>query len=112
MAEITPKDLIETCLAAIKPYKGDFTKLESAIGALIIGKRMGWRVMFLIHNRSTLREYEKILGVKFQEVLPEVGELAHKSIGWAAAQKIGNFWKAVKGEISGVRSTLAVKGPQ
>jgi hypothetical protein len=112
MAEITPKDLIDTCLAAIKPYKGDLTKLESAIGALIVGKRLGWRVMFLVHNRATIREYEKMLGVKFQLALPEVGELAHKSIGWMAVQKVGNFWKAVKGEISGIRSTLAVKGPQ
>jgi len=112
MAEITSKELIETCLASIKPYKGDFTKLESAIGALVIGKRMGWRVMFLIHNRATIREYEKLLGVKFQEVLPEEGELAHKSLAWVAVQKVGNFWKAVKGEISGVRSTLAIKGPQ
>jgi len=112
MAEITPKEIIDTCLAAVKPFKGDFTQLESAIGCLVIGKRMGWRVMFLIHNRATLREYEKLLGVKFQEVLPEEGDLAHKSIAWAAVKKVGNFWKAVKGEISGVRSTLAVKGPQ
>lgn len=110
MAEITPKELIDTCLASIKPFKGDISKLESAIGALIVGKRFGWRVLYLAHNRATIRSYEKILGVKFQEALPEVGELAHKSIGWVAVQKVGNFWKAVKGEIAGVRSSLLTKG--
>ena len=100
----TPEEVIETCLKAIKPFRGNVGTLESAIGAYVIGTKVGWRVLYLCHNKSTIKTYEKLLGVNFREVLPEVGELAHKSLSWQAMQKIGNFWKAVKGEIAGVRS--------
>jgi len=112
MAEVTPEEMIKICLAAVKPYKGNVTELESAIGAFIVGKQVGWRILLLAHNRATLKKYQKILGVKFSEILPEVGELADKSIGWAAVKKIGNFWKAVKGEIAGIRSPNLRRGPQ
>jgi hypothetical protein len=104
MTEATPEEVMETCLKAIKPYWGTISKLESAIGAYVLGLKFGWRVLFLIHTKSTIRTYEKILGISFREKLPEVGELAHKSVAWEAMQKFGNFWKAVKGEIAGVRS--------
>ena len=85
-------------------FRGDLHELESAIGALCVGQRMGWKVLLLIHEKRTLKKYEKILGLEFREVLPDVGDLAHKSVAWVAVQKLGNFWKAVKGEIKGVRS--------
>lgn len=104
MSEISPKQMMETCLAACDDFKGLATTLESAIGAFVVGKKFGWRVLYLVHNKSTIEKYEKLLGVKFREVLPEEGELAHKSVAWQAMKKVGNFWKAVKGEITGVRS--------
>jgi hypothetical protein len=51
-----------------------------------------------------LRKYEKILGISFRDELPEVGKMADKSVAWTAVQKVSNFWKAVKGEISGIRT--------
>ena len=48
-----------------------------------------------------------MLGVDVREVLPDVGDFAHKSLAWAAAQKVGSFWKAVKGEIAGIRTPEA-----
>ena len=92
---------------SIKNFRGDLTHLSRAIGMLMLGRRLGWRVLYLVYNRSTIRKYEKILGKDFsiQDTLPEEGDLAHKSIAWVAAKKVGNFWKAVKGEIPGIRST-------
>lgn len=107
MAELSPKQIIEISLNAIKPFTGDLTRLERAIGALVIGKKMGWKVLYLIHDKKTLKDYEGILGIQFREALPEVGELANKSIAWAALQGVKNFWKAVKGEIPGIRSPQA-----
>jgi hypothetical protein len=89
---------------AIERFRGTLPELENAIGALYAGRRMGWKVLVLIHEKRTLRKYEQILGIEFREVLPDVGELAHKSVAWKAVQKLGNFWKAVKGEIKGVRT--------
>jgi len=94
---------------AINDYHGDITQLSRALGMLATGRRLGWKVTYLVYNRSTIKNYEKILGVNIREVLPEVGDLAHKSIAWNAMKKVTNFWKAVKGEIPGIRSTMTTQ---
>lgn len=90
---------------AVKDFRGQVPTLEGAIGAYLVGKHLGWRPLVLIHEKQTLRKYEKVLGISFREELPEVGEMAHKSAAWKAVQKVSNFWKAVKGEITGIRSS-------
>jgi hypothetical protein len=88
----------------VRAYEGDLTQLERAIGTLIVGRQFGWKVLLLAHDRKTIAKYGEILKVDFREVLPEIGKFAHKSLGWAAAQKVASFWKAVKGEYPEVRS--------
>lgn len=90
---------------AIQHYHGEGTQLESAIGALYVGHAYGWRVMYLMHNRSTIKKYEQILEVKFQECLPDETALSKRSPAFRALKKVTNFWKAVKGEIPDVKST-------
>ena len=94
------KDFDET----IREFRGLIPTLESAIGMLIVGQKLGWKVMLLAHDKKTIRKYEEILGVDIREVMPGEGPWAAKSVAWKAAQGIGNFWKAVKGEIPGIRS--------
>ena len=94
----------------IKEYKGDIAQLESAIGVLIVGQRMGWKPLLLIHNKRTIRNYEKILGLSFRDEMLEVGDLAHKSYAWTAVQKLENFWKAVSGDITVPRKSELRKG--
>jgi hypothetical protein len=88
----------------VRNYQGDLTQLERAIGTLIAGRQFGWKVLLLVHDRKTIAKYGEILNVDFQEVLPAEGKFAHKSLGWAAAQKVASFWKAVKGEYPEVKS--------
>lgn len=90
---------------AIRDFRGQMPTLEGAIGAYLVGKKIGWRPLVLIHEKQTLRKYERVLGIKFREELPEEGELANKSMAWRASKKVSNFWKAVKGEITGIRSS-------
>ena len=89
---------------AIKDFEGDMTTLESAIGAYVVGQKIGWKSLLLIHDKKTIAKYEMILGINFREKLLEVGVLANKSNAWRVVQKITNYWKAVKGEITGIRS--------
>jgi len=103
------KDLPQALDKHIKAFQGDLTKLERAIGIYVLGLRMGYRPMLLIHDKRTLRECEEILGVDLQAAWPQEGPIAHKSVAWVAVQKISNFWKAVKGEIPGIRSTAGTK---
>lgn len=94
------KETKEIIDRAIKEFRGFMPTLEAAIGALIVGQQIGWKPLFIIHEKRTIRKYEKILGISFRDVLEPEGPLAHKSVGYNAAKKLSNFWKAVKGETS------------
>ncbi|MBL8445824.1 MAG: hypothetical protein JNJ44_00235 [Zoogloeaceae bacterium] len=39
------------------------------------------------------------MGKPIRELFPEEGPSAERSIGFKIAKKIGNFWKAVSGEV-------------
>ncbi|MBR9814678.1 hypothetical protein GYB61_12575 [bacterium] len=89
---------------AVKEYKGQFPELERAIGVLFTGELVGWKVLYLIHDKKTIRKYEKALGVNFREIFPAEGKYSHKSIAYEMVKKVSNFWKAAKGEIKGIKS--------
>ena len=95
------KEMIEK---AIKNFEGLIPTLEGAIGTYLAGKEMGWKVVYLVHDKRTIRKYEEILGIEFKEELPDEGRWAHKSVALEACKKVSNFWKAVKGEIPGIRT--------
>ncbi len=90
---------IEIINKASDKFIGNFDELENAVGMLMIGRLVGWKVLALIHNKRTIRKYEEILGIDVREMFPEEGPLAAKSIGYKAALAFGNFWKAVSGDL-------------
>lgn len=84
---------------AIAAFTGGFDELEAALGLLHLGDHLGWKPLVLIHNKRTIRKYEEILGINLREFFPEEGPSADRSLGYKVAKKLGNFWKAVSGEI-------------
>lgn len=84
---------------ALARFTGNFDELEAALGMLHLGDHMGWKPLVLIHNKRTIRKYEEILGINLREFFPAEGPSAERSLGYKVAKKIGNFWKAVSGEI-------------
>jgi hypothetical protein len=83
---------------AIISFAGSIDELESALGMLRIGHHFGWKVLYLIHSKKTVRKYEEILGIKVREIFPETGASSDRSIGLSLAIKASNFWKVVSGE--------------
>ena len=84
---------------AFANFHGGLDELEAALGMLRIGHHVGWKVLVLIHNKRTIRKYESILGISVREFFPEEGPSADRSLGYTVAKKLGNFWKAVSGEL-------------
>ena len=101
---ITAEEIIRRADKAFKPFAGDLGEYESAIGMMILGRHLGWKVLLLIHDKKTIAKYEEILKMNIREDFPAEGSLADKSIAWVAVKKLSNFWKAVKGETPGVRT--------
>ncbi|MDC1502972.1 hypothetical protein N8559_07980 [Gammaproteobacteria bacterium] len=95
-AQLKKLDAIEQ--VAIAKFTGDLGELESALGMLRLGQQYGWRVMYLIHSKATIRKYEKILDIDVKELFPEAGPSAERNQGYKLIQKVGNFWKVVSGE--------------
>ena len=105
MTTLSEKQLVAVIDAAIQRFKGDSRRLSNAIGYLMMGRVMGWKVMLLMHDRKSVKDYEEILKIDSKEIFPEFGRMANKSMAYRALQKVTNFWKAVRGETPGVRST-------
>lgn len=84
---------------ASESFIGQFQELETAIGMLVIGRLIGWRVLVLVHNKRTIRKYEEILGINIKEAFPATGPLTSKSVGYKVAERLGNYWKAVSGDV-------------
>ncbi|SKA94989.1 hypothetical protein SAMN02745130_03713 [Thiothrix eikelboomii] len=92
------KETEEAILQKMREFQGVATTLESALGALVVGQYFGWRVLKLLHTPATYRRYEKVLGIKFQDVCPEITEMGRKkSIGYAITEKLGSFWAVIMG---------------
>lgn len=94
---LSDERMIEICEKALKNYKGNVQILESAIGALVMGRMLGWHVLRLIHSSRTYSSYEKILGVKFKEILPPRTKESTSVYGIRMADGIGKFWQALAG---------------
>lgn len=84
---------------AIAEFAGDLDVLESALGMLRMGHHFGWRVLYLIHSKQTIRKYEEILNIRIRDIFPETGPSSYRSIGLNLADRFTNFWKVVGGEI-------------
>lgn len=84
---------------AITYFSGTLDELESALGMLKMGHHFGWRVLYLIHSKKTIRKYEEILNIRIRDLFPEEGPSSERSVGLALAKKASNFWKVVSGDI-------------
>lgn len=83
---------------AIINFVGMIDELESALGMLRIGHHVGWKVIYMVHSKKTVRKYEEILDIKIRDIFPERGPSSARSIGLTLADKFTNFWKVVSGD--------------
>jgi hypothetical protein len=102
LAVLTPEEKIqlqEIEDQALINFKGMLDELESALGMLRMGHHFGWRMLYILHSKKTIRKYEEILNIKIRDIFPEEGPSADRSVGLALAKQASNFWKVVSGEI-------------
>lgn len=83
----------------IADFKGDMTQLEAALGMLRIGHHFGWKVLYVIHSKRTIRNYEDILGIKIRDIFEPEGPSSYRSFGYSVVSKFNNFWKVIGGDV-------------
>lgn len=83
---------------AIRQTDLQLDELESALGMYMIGFHFGWKVLYVIHSKKTIRKYEEILGISVREVFDEFGPDAERTNAYKITQAVSSFWKMVSGE--------------
>ena len=83
---------------AVHNFTGPFDELESALGMYALGRHVGWKVLFILHSKKTVKKYEDILGISVREEFQEEGPESLRSVGYSIAKTFSNFWKVVSGE--------------
>jgi hypothetical protein len=58
---------------------------------LRVGHHLGWKVLYAVHSKRTIREYEDILGIEVRELFNETGPSARRSIALGLSEKFSNF---------------------
>jgi hypothetical protein len=99
-ARARAEQLVQITNDALNRFSGTADELEKALGMMMLGDYLGWKVLIVIHNKRTIRKYEEILGISVREFFPEEGPIAMRSLGYSIATELGNFWKVVSGDIS------------
>lgn len=101
--------LAEHLADRVRIFRGNFDHLETALGALVVGRLVGWETLRIIHSNATFNRMENVLGLKFREPLPwapdgsaplleKRGVYAKKSYAVRLVDKVGNFWAVFQGE--------------
>jgi hypothetical protein len=73
-------------------------ELESALGMYMIGFHFGWKVLYVLHSKRTIRKYEQILGITIRDVFEEFGPDADRTNAYKVIQAVSSFWKLVSGD--------------
>lgn len=89
--------LLQVIDRAFEKFRGDIGELEAAIGMFSLGHHFGWRVLYTMHSKRTIRKYEEILDIAVRDEFPEVGPYSARSIGYRVVESVSNFWKAISG---------------
>lgn len=80
-------------------FRGQAPELYQMIGAVVVGRKFGWRVVRLTVSRRMWMRISKSFGDP-KVWMPERGPLAYKSLGLKIVDQIGDYWDFINGAIS------------
>jgi hypothetical protein len=107
---LSDAEMLRIMEAAWKKYEGDLTVIESAFGALVIGRLLGWQALRIVHP-SAYKTYEGVLGIRFRDVMPDRGPDAACFKGYELVDAIGRFWGVVAGGLVPSRDAAVKVSP-
>src|SRR5688500_644725 len=61
--DMTDEQFMEICEEALKHFDGSIGELERAIGTLYVARYTGWKPIYLMQDRKSLKKYEDLLGI-------------------------------------------------
>ena len=89
---------IESVIRSLPEDHYGIDEIESALGMYLLAHNLGWKVLYLVHSKKTIRKYEEILGLKLSEHFDEFGPDADRTNAYKIIKAVSNFWKLVSGD--------------
>jgi len=99
MLELTDAEMLELIDKKASEYSGMGGNLISAIGVLVLCRLYGWKVMRLISSRKQWNHANEIFG-DIKTITPDRGKYARKSVGLIIADKLGDYWGFMRGQVN------------
>ena len=67
----------------VDPRAADYARLapdlESASRLLRLGHHVGWKVLYIVYSKRTIRHYEEILGMPIRELFETTDPSTHRA---------------------------------
>jgi hypothetical protein len=80
-------------------YRGRGDHLQDALGALLIAKVYGWRVVRVMYSGKLYANFQRVLELDFKEWCEPETKFAARHRGYQAALKVDDFWKLIRGDM-------------
>ena len=96
---ITDEELIIKIEEVTKNFSGQLDQLYEAIGMIVTGRLMGWRVMRLVSSRRCWMMAAKLFGDP-KLLMPERGQYYEKSVGLKIIDTAGEYWDVINGNVN------------
>lgn len=89
------KQLQDKIEEVVKAYQGDLSYLYEAIGMVVTGRLMGWRVMRLVSSNRCWSLATKLFGDP-KLLMDAKGKYYDKSVGMKIIDTTGEYWDYIK----------------
>jgi hypothetical protein len=96
---ITDEELMQLIERVTEEFEGDLDEFNKAVGMLVVGRLLGWRVQRLVSPRSTWTLASKWFGDP-KKLMPDRGPFSRKSVGLAIVDRLGDYWGIIRGSSS------------
>jgi hypothetical protein len=93
---INDEELMARIETALSEYSGQVDDFYSAVGMIVVGRLLGWRVMRLVAPIRIWSVAIKTFGDP-KLLMPDRGKYAYKSVGLLLADKLGGYWDMIRG---------------
>lgn len=93
---MTDQELLKKIEEVTGQFRGQVDDLSGAIGLVMLGRLVGWRVVRLTLPRRTWMTATRLFG-DLKQLLPERGRYAHKSLALKIVDQIGGYWDFIRG---------------
>jgi hypothetical protein len=95
MEIMTNEQLMQKIDDVTNGYKGQIDHLYEAVGMIVIGRLVGWRVMRLVSSRRCWALANDLFGDP-KKLMDEKGKYYKKSVALRIIDRVGGYWDHIK----------------